>query len=170
MGIDGEMEPDGADVEYVLRDLSADDQEFITDMQYEAFFVPPGAAPYPRSILAEEAIVPYHAGFGTREGDVGVAAEAPDVELLGAAWVRHVPNGYGFVADEIPELGIAVLANARGRGVGSALLAALVDRVPSLSLSCDVRNPAMHLYRRFGFELVRMDGEHTAVMLRRPHS
>lgn len=163
------MEPDGDGMDYLIRDLSAGDQAFVTDMQYEAFFVPPGAAPYPRSILVEEAIVPYHGGFGTREGDVGVAAEAPTGELLGAAWVRHVPNGYGFVADEVPELGIAVVAAARGRGVGSALLAALVDRVPTVSLSCDVRNPAMRLYHRLGFDLVRMDGEHTAVMVRRPH-
>ena len=163
------MEPRAGGLAYVIRDLSVDDQEFVTDMQYEAFFVPPGAAPYPRSIVGEEAILPYHADFGSRVGDVGVAAEVPTVELLGAAWVRHVPNGYGFVAEEIPELGIAVVASARGRGIGSALLAALVDRVPTLSLSCDVRNPAMRLYRRFGFELVRMDGENTAVMLRRPH-
>ena len=156
-------------MEYVIRDLSGDDQEFVTDMQYEAFYVPPGAAPYPRSIVAEEAILPYHADFGSRGGDVGLAAEVPAVELVGAAWVRHVPNGYGFVAEEIPELGIALVVSARGRGIGSALLAALVDRVPTLSLSCDVRNPAMRLYRRFGFELVRMDGENTAVMLRRPH-
>jgi GNAT superfamily N-acetyltransferase len=156
-------------LDYVIRELTVDDQAFVTDMQYEAFYVPPGAAPYPRSILAEEAILPYHAEFGSREGDVGVVAEAPTAEPLGAAWVRHVPNGYGFVADEIPELGIAIVASARGRGVGSALLAALVDRVPTLSLSCDVRNPAMRLYHRFGFEVVRMDGENTAVMLRRAH-
>lgn len=152
-------------MEFVTRELTADDQAFISEMQYAAFFVPPGEAPFPRSILDEPHIQRYHAGFGTESGDVGVIAEDEIGAPLGAAWVRQV-EGYGFVDAETPELGIAVVAAARGRSVGSALLRALFERVPRCSLSVDVRNPAKRLYDRLGFDLVRIDSGHTAVMLR----
>lgn len=151
-------------MEYEIRPITAADQTFLTEMQYEAFFVPDGAEPYPRSILDEPEIRRYHEHFGTRDGDVGVIAECD--RPLGAAWVRLVAGGYGYVDDRTPELGVAVVADARGRRVGSALLQALLAVVPRCSLSTDARNPAKRLYERLGFELVRTDGEHGVVMLR----
>jgi GNAT superfamily N-acetyltransferase len=154
-----------------MRPATAADEAFVTEMQYEAFFVPPGGDPFPRSVLDEPAIRPYHVDFGTRPGDVGViAVDVDDVDddddrQVGAAWVRHV-HGYGFVDERTPELGVAVVADRRGEGIGSALLTALFERVPRCSLSCDERNPAMRLYEHFGFETVRRDGEHTVVMVR----
>lgn len=150
---------------HTIRALRSSDQAFITDMQYEALFVPPGGDPFPRAVLDEPDIGKYHAEFGTRDGDVGALAVDDDGAPLGAAWVRHV-EGYGFVDHDIPELGIAVVADHRGKGIGADLLAWLFERVPRISLSVDVGNPAMRLYERLGFELVRRDGEHTAVMLR----
>jgi GNAT superfamily N-acetyltransferase len=132
-------------------------------MQYEAFFVPPGGEPFPRSILDEPAIRPYHADFGSEPGDVGVVA-VDDGRPVGAAWVRQVV-GYGYVDDRTPELGVAVVPDRRGEGIGSTLLTALFDRVPRCSLSCDVRNPAMRIYERLGFEVVEREGDHV-VMLR----
>ena len=127
------------------RAATAADQAFISDMQYEAMFVPPGAEPFPRSILDEPNIRLYHADFGSCDGDLGVIAESPTGRLLGAAWVRLV-EGYGFVDADTPELGIAVVADRRGGGVGTALLGALLERVPRCSLSVDTRNPAIRLY------------------------
>ena len=150
---------------YRIRAASASDQRFISEMQFEAFFVPPGGEPFPRSILDEPNVRPYHAEFGTRPGDVGVIAETSAGRPFGAAWVRLV-EGYGFVDAETPELGIAVVDSYRGSGVGSALLDELVARVPRCSLSVDVRNAAFRLYERSGFVTVRTDGEHTKVMLR----
>jgi ribosomal protein S18 acetylase RimI-like enzyme len=134
-------------------------------MQFEAFFVPPGRPPYDRAILDEDAIRPYHVDFGTRSGDVGRIAVDPSGQPVGAAWVRQV-HGYGFVDDRTPELGIAVVAARRGEGIGAALLASLVAAVPRMSLSTDRRNPARRLYERFGFDVVREDGERSLVMLR----
>lgn len=153
--------------EFVIRAATPADQAFISEMQYEAFFVPPGAEPFPRTILDEPQIRKYHANFGSEEGDVGLIAESSAGEPLGAAWARQL-EGYGFVDHETPELGIAVAPRARCAGIGTALLERLLEVVPRCSLSVDTRNRAMRLYERLGFTTVRLDGDSTAVMLRSP--
>lgn len=147
-----------------IRPATAADQAFISDMQYEALFVPPEAPAFERSILDEPGISRYHADFGSRDGDVGRIAVDRSGRPVGAAWVRRV-DGYGFVDAETPELGVAVVGDRRGEGVGSALLESLLAAVPRMSLSVDRRNPARQLYERFGFTVVRSEGEDGIVML-----
>jgi len=79
----------------------------------------------------------------------------------GALWSRFPADdpGYGFVAEDVPELSIAVLAGWRGRGVGSRLLetvaAAAASRgVGAISLSVETTNPARALYASHGFREV----------------
>ena len=84
-----------------------------------------------------------------RPGDAAMIALV-DGFPVGAAWFRLFrasAPGYGFVDEQTPELAIAVVPNARGKGVGSALLEALLERArsegyPALSLSVDRRNRA----------------------------
>lgn len=136
-------------------------------MQYEALFVPPGFDPYPESVVDEPGIAHYIVDFGDRAGDVGVVAEDGGVRI-GAAWGRCLPAddpGYGWVDEHTPELGIAVVADRRGEGIGTALLSKLLEVSPRMSLSVDDRNPATALYARFGFEPIATDG-HSVTMLR----
>ena len=102
-----------------------------------------------------------------RAGDLGVIAEDASGPI-GAAWCRLLPAsepGYGFVAEDVPEISIAVLAEHRGEGVGRRLLTALIEDASShgvraLSLSVHVLNPvALHIYERAGF--VRVGGTDT---------
>jgi len=92
---------------------------------------------------------------------------------VGAAWYRLFDNdrpGYGFVDERTPELAIAVVPNARGKGVGTALLEALLRDAraagyPTISLSVDRANAgAIELYGRHGFEQVAED-EDSVTML-----
>ncbi len=93
-------------------------------------------------------------------------AAPSDAGAVGAAWYRVLTGderGYGHVADDVPELSLAVAAAERGRGLGSRLLAALLDEaraagLRALSLSVDPGNPALRLYERAGFRRVGESG------------
>ena len=142
----------------------AGDIGFLREMLYLALFVPPGAPPFPRSILDDPAIDRYVRDCPARPGDMGLIAVVDDTPV-GAAWLRQFTAdapGYGFVDDTTPELTVAVLEAYRNRGIGTQLIAALQALVPRISLSCDPANPAWHLYRRSGFVPSR-DDERTMV-------
>jgi ribosomal protein S18 acetylase RimI-like enzyme len=106
----------------------------------------------------------YVSGFG-REGDVGVIARA-DGELAGGAWARRFrlgQAGYGFVAEDVPELAIAVRPQYRGRGIGGSLIVALKRALADagysrVSLSVEPDNASRRIYERAGFVRVAEDG------------
>lgn len=100
----------------------------------------------------------------------GIASEPPvDVERLAARWQLEgtlVAVGGGSIVGELRvepsrfgfgELGMMVAADWRGRGVGSALVAAAIEwarthGLHKLSLSVFPHNDAaIALYRKFGF-------------------
>lgn len=79
--------------------------------------------------------------------------------------VLDEPSGSGSVAGRLwvdrsagrlHVLDIALLPPFRGRGLGTALLRALMaeaeTRGVALTISVEVHNPALHLYERLGFE------------------
>jgi RimJ/RimL family protein N-acetyltransferase len=81
------------------------------------------------------------------------------LEQPGSGCSPQTHPGYGFVDESTPELGIAVSPEVRGRGIGRALLASLIEharaaQLPALSLSVESDNPALRLYERLGFEKV----------------
>src|SRR5207253_3247859 len=117
-------------------------------------------------------------GWG-RPGDLAVVAEERG-RPVGAAWVRLFPAdrpGFGFVGERIPELSIADEPDHRRRGLGLALLTALIQEAlsagfPAISLSVERDNPALHLYERCGFRIISSPpGTFTMVLrLQRPPS
>jgi ribosomal protein S18 acetylase RimI-like enzyme len=143
----------------MIRPAQPDDQPFLSDMGWEATAVDAEM----RALGREAAFTSPHVrryldGWG-RVGDAAVVAVAANGQRLGAAWYRLFPfeePGWGFVAPDVPELSIGVAVTARGKGVGSALLDALLTLAQeqgyrAVSLSVDRQNPARRLYERKGF-------------------
>jgi ribosomal protein S18 acetylase RimI-like enzyme len=113
----------------------------------------------------------YVKGWG-RKGDTVVVAVVNGF-AVGAAWYRLFTEqapGYGYVDERTPGLALAVVPSARGHGVGSALLDALLaqaraDGHEALSLGVDRDNAlAIALYESRGFARVS-ENEDTATML-----
>ncbi|WP_051062392.1 GNAT family N-acetyltransferase [Ilumatobacter nonamiensis] len=130
------------------------DVPFLWDMLFESLHVRDGGQPFARNVLDRPEIAHYLTDFGQRDGDDAQLAESGGVPV-GAAWCRRLDSldpGYGYVSDDIPELGMAVRSEWRRRGVGRRLLGDLLDRNPTMSLSVDDENvSAAHLYRSLGF-------------------
>ena len=140
-----------------MRGYRPEDLGFLWDMLYETAFWRPDATRPPRAeALSGSALARYPEGFG-RPGDAAVVAvvamDPAGGARVGAAWYRLMTEeepGYGFVDPGVPELSIGVAVQARGRGVGSGLLAALLGRAEddgfgALSLSVEDGNPALRL-------------------------
>jgi ribosomal protein S18 acetylase RimI-like enzyme len=144
---------------YSIRQLSTSDQQFLWEILYQSLYVPEGSPAFPRDVIHQPEIAKYVKAWG-RAGDMGfVAIDAGNGEPIGAAWLRLLTGderGYGYVDDETPELGMAVMPGYRGRGVGSDLLSHLLKSAGavyrSVCLSVSVDNPAVRLYARAGFK------------------
>jgi ribosomal protein S18 acetylase RimI-like enzyme len=134
-------------------------------MLFEAFFwdetvVRPPFAPF----RGDPAFAKLLAGWG-RFGDRAVVGEEQN-HRVGAAWFRlwrSEVHSYGFIDAHSPELAIAVASAYRGRGIGRALLEALIatargDGFPALSLSVSPLNRARRLYESLGFRKVGESG------------
>lgn len=89
------------------------------------------------------------------------------------AWLVFLPAdhpGYGFVDADTPELSITTFDGFRGTGIGTALLAQLIEGarargLPAISLSVEDGNQARHLYERMGFEVVGRNGGSDTMLL-----
>jgi GNAT superfamily N-acetyltransferase len=136
-----------------------------------AVWRPDKPTPTADQVLADPRYAMYLAGW-PRPGDYGVVAEHD--EPVGAAWYRiysEASRGYGFVADDVPELSIAVIGSRRREGIGRRLLVDLIiasarQGHPALSLSVAEANPARRLYESVGFIPVEQIGS-TWTMVRR---
>jgi ribosomal protein S18 acetylase RimI-like enzyme len=128
-----------------------------------AVWRPDKPTPTADQVLTDPRYVMYLAGW-PRQGDYGLVAEQDG--SLGAAWYRtytEVSHGYGFVAADVPELSIAVVASRRREGIGRQLLTDLINAsidqgYPALSLSVREENPARSLYESVGFVSVEKHG------------
>lgn len=146
-------------MDYQIRPLTAEDEAIVWEMLSYAAQQPSIASTRELPILAR-----YAANWG-RTGDLGYVATLNDISI-GAAWLRlwvGADKGFGYVSDEIPELGLAVSLDYRGSGIGTQLLTQLLamarEKFPAVSLSVRSDNPVVRLYERSGFVKVT-DSDH----------
>jgi ribosomal protein S18 acetylase RimI-like enzyme len=164
----------------LIRAAEAADLDFLERMLLAAFSWNDRDDLDPAQVLADPAISHYVSGWPAT-GEIGVIAvddsavgsgraaseQNPEADArLGAAWLRYLPAddpGYGYVADDVPELSMAVRTGARGRGHGRALITALLDAargagIRKVSLSVEDGNVARRLYESVGFVPVGRNG------------
>jgi ribosomal protein S18 acetylase RimI-like enzyme len=146
------------------RPAGDEDLPFLATMLGEAaVWRPEKPTPTGDEVMADPRYAMYLSGW-PRQGDCGLVAvqDGP----VGAAWYRtytEADHGYGFVAADVPELAIAVIASRRHGGVGRRLLVDLIDAslaqgYAALSLSVREENPARGLYESVGFVPVEKHG------------
>jgi GNAT superfamily N-acetyltransferase len=154
-----------------LRDATAGDAPALIEALFSAVNWPGTARLTRDDIAADPRLAHYVAGW-PRPGDLGLVAVAGG-EPVGAAWCRTFSAGdpgYGFVAEDVPEVSMGVASARRGQGIGTVLLDGLVARARArgtraLSLSVEDGNRARVLYERAGFVVVGRLGDSDVMLL-----
>ena len=154
-----------------VRPAAAEDFTFLATMLGEAaVWRPDKHTPTGDEVLADPRYSMYLTGW-PKPGDCGLIAEQSGP--VGAAWYRtftEASHGHGFVAEDVPELAIAVIASRRHEGIGRRLLVDLIEAsvaqgYRAVSLSVAEHNPARRLYESSGFVPVEKHGS-TWTMIR----
>lgn len=150
---------------YKTRLAGLSDGTFLRQMLYEAAAPVGKERPTPEQLLSSPQVTAFVDHWG-RPGDHGIVAEA-SLEPVGAAWFRvfdEDDSEGGFVGGDTPELLIALVPEHRGKGVGTLLLRALLDKARQegkTSIGCNVTRanvPAVALFRSHGFDIRRERG------------
>ena len=158
------------------RPAGVEDLPFLATMLGEAaVWRPDKPTPTADEVMADPRYAMYLTGW-PRPGDYGLVAEQDGP--VGAAWYRtytEANHGYGFVAEDVPELSIAVIASRRHEGIGRRLLVGLIDAslaqgYSAISLSVREENPARGLYESAGFVLIEKHGTSWTMVRHAGHS
>ena len=157
-----------------IRHALPSDQAFLEETLYQSLYVPEGHQPFAREVTRRPELARYVEDWG-KVGDLALIATDTDRGLsVGAVWLRLLKGeagGYGYVDDRTPELGIAVLPDYRGQGVGRGLLGHLFRNATTyaaISLSVSKGNPAINLYQKLEFRSVHED-DTSVIMLKNLH-
>ncbi|NEZ00148.1 GNAT family N-acetyltransferase [Bacillus shackletonii] len=160
------------EMEKYIRNFEKQDMDFLWDMLYESMYVEEGKPALSRDILKEPAIEKYLKDWG-RDTDRALISVNESNQPLGAIWIRlfsKEDGGYGFIDEETPELGIALIPEARGKGIGKKLMREMFQLAKSsgykaLSLSVNPQNvPALNMYEMNGFIKIGADDGGSWVM------
>ena len=147
--------------DFGIRPATSVDADFLVDMLVAAVNWLPERKLSREQVMANPSLAHYVSGW-MRPDDIGVVAVDRGDRPVGAAWLRYLTAadpGFGYVSDDVPELGIGVVESWRGRGVGRALLRAVLDAareggVAAVALSVERANFAVRLYAAEGFHTV----------------
>lgn len=147
-----------------IKPAEPQDYDFLLDMHYESIHIEEGKPPRDE-LLNSPAIRKYNEKWG-RPGDRALIALIGNIPA-GAAWYRlfdETNQGYGFVNEQTPELGIAIRPDFRHQGVGVRLMKEIIDQArldgySAVSLSVDPDNQgAVKLYEKLGFQFYGIAG------------
>lgn len=157
--------------ELIIRAMRPEEYPLLQEFLYQAIFLPEGTVPPSRSVIDLPELQIYIADFGTRFGDYCLVAEI-NRKVIGAAWSR-IMEDYGHIDKDTPSLAISLLPGYRDQGIGTKLLSNLLALLykkgfSQVSLSVQKKNPAFHLYKRAGFQILEEKGTEYLMLLKYP--
>ncbi|ACC84608.1 GNAT family N-acetyltransferase [Nostoc punctiforme] len=148
-------------MDYSTRPLTQEDEPFLWQMLYEAAHLEKEGNLTVQDAINNPDLAKYVKNWGRKDDSGFIAILETSNQPVGSAWLRLLTGenkGYGYVDDQTPELAIAILPQHRNKGIGTQLLthllAAAQTSYSSISLSIRATNPALSLYKRFGFEII----------------
>jgi ribosomal protein S18 acetylase RimI-like enzyme len=155
----------------LIREIKQNEIPFLSEMLYEAIFIPNGEIKLPKEIINKPELNNYIKDVG-RKDDFCFVVEIED-KLIGAIWIRQFSDknkGYGFVNSETPELSMAINDVYRGKGIGKIMLNKMLNKLSELnfsqvSLSVDKRNFAYNFYKKNNF--FEVDSEKNSIKMLR---
>jgi GNAT superfamily N-acetyltransferase len=143
--------PDDLILPFALRSAGTEDRPFLVEMARHVCTLEDRPLP-----AADD---PEVVAFLPDSPEAAIVAVDGRERRLGAVWwvLREPPLVLDPEGSALPELAIAVVEGERGKGIGRALLDALVERArgqfAGLALNVHLLNPAVHLYIRAGFKV-----------------
>lgn len=143
-------------MDFLIRELNESEYPLLADFLYEAIFIPEGAEKPPKSIVLKPELQVYIKDFG-KPDDHCLTAEVSG-RIVGAVWTR-IMNDYGHIDRETPSFAIAVFEEYRNKGIGTAMMRAMLKLLRDkgykrASLAVQKNNYAVRMYKAVGFEIV----------------
>ncbi|MCB9501154.1 MAG: GNAT family N-acetyltransferase [Deferribacteres bacterium] len=156
----------------ILRSADSSDLPFIKAMLFEAIFWDPKMKrPDTKQFLSLPEIAKLLANWG-KAGDYAVIADESG-SPVGAGWFRlgtEEEHSWGYVDEQTPELGLAVVSVWRSCGIGRKILQNLRESArqkgyKAISLSVAPENFALQLYQSEGFFKIGESGTSSTMLL-----
>lgn len=152
----------GHNMNYIIREIRENELKLLEDFLYECIFLNGHDIVLPREVIYNPDIYLYIKDFGKLPDDLCLVAEC-DGKVCGAVWTRIIP-AYGHVDNDTPEFAISLYKEYRGKGIGTALMKAMLDKLrehgyKQTSLSVQKANYAYRMYRDVGFVIAEKQEE-----------
>lgn len=142
---------------FIIRELRRDEYPLLETFLFHSIFQKDPENPIPFEEIYKPTLQVYIEGFGDRPDDYCLCAEE-NGRVVGAVWVRII-HGFGSVDDKTPEFAISLLPEARGKGIGTELMRAMlrhlkVQNYEKTSLAVQKANYALRMYKKVGFKII----------------
>ncbi len=153
-------------MDYIIREMRKDEYPLLKDFLYEAIFQKDENNLLPKEIVEMPEIRIYIEDFGKKKDDYCLCAVV-NGRVVGAVWVRII-EGFGCVDDQTPELAIALYKEYRRLGIGSRLMAEMLNLLKEkgyrkTSLSVQKDNYAVQMYLKMGY-IIKKEKEEEYIM------